>query len=112
MTTQTLKEIKEKARIGFRKIWSNINKENQHLTTEIIEDFIDSTIDSAISQAVKEREEENNLLKLARMELLELRGYLVKGSGIFEPDYEKLKKYWNSPKPQWEKDYQNLIKPK
>lgn len=34
----------EKWREDFRKLWGSINKENQHLTTERIEDFIDSLL--------------------------------------------------------------------
>lgn len=56
----------------------------------------------------KYMEKENKLLWLAYEELLELRGFLTQ-TGMFNPDYEKLKKYWNSGKPQWEKEL-NLIK--
>jgi len=44
------------------------------------------------------------LLELAHEELLELRGFLCNSYGKFELNEEKLEKYWNSPKPQWEKD--------
>lgn len=52
-------------------------------------------------------EQENKLLWLAYEELLELRGFLTQVA-MFDPDYEKLKKYWNSGKPEWEKQL-NLI---
>lgn len=46
---------------------------------------------------------EIDLLRLAYEELLELRGFLIT-NGVFNPDEEKLGKYWNSGKSQWEKE--------
>lgn len=54
-------------------------------------------------------EKENELLWLAYEELLELRGFLTQ-TGTFNPDYEKLKKYWNSGKSEWEKKLKELRK--
>ncbi len=38
--TQQSEELKKEAITEFRKLWLSINKENQHLTTEKIEDLI------------------------------------------------------------------------
>lgn len=35
-----LKDIQERSKIEFRKLWGNITKDTQHLTTEKIEDFL------------------------------------------------------------------------
>jgi excinuclease UvrABC ATPase subunit len=37
-------EVKKLAKIRFRQLWANINKENQHLTTEKIEDLIEEAL--------------------------------------------------------------------
>lgn len=49
-----------KAKERFRKLWSNINKDNQHLTTEKIEDLIESEIKFAHQAG---REEARNELR-------------------------------------------------
>jgi hypothetical protein len=48
-----MEEMKNKAKIAFRTLWGNINKDNQHLATEKIECLIGYMIDLAVS---KERE--------------------------------------------------------
>lgn len=53
---------------------------------------------------------ENELLWLAYEELLELRGFLVGSMGIFNPDTDKLEKYWHSGKPEWERKLKELRK--
>lgn len=54
---------------------------------------------------------ELDLLRLAREELLELRGYLCDQYGKFNPRMDKLQKYWNEPKPEWEKELSKLKTP-
>ncbi len=44
VSSHTNQPIEEKAKIQFRKLWSSITKDNQHLTTEKIEDLIVSII--------------------------------------------------------------------
>ena len=51
------------------------------------------------------------MLRLAREELLELRGYLCDYTGKFNPRMDKLQKYWNEPKPEWERELSKLKKP-
>lgn len=51
---------------------------------------------------------ELDLLRLAREELLELRGYLCDYTGKFNPRMDKLQKYWNEPKPEWERELSKL----
>ncbi len=53
---------------------------------------------------------ENELLWLAYEELLELRGFLVGSMGRFNPDTDKLEKYWHSGKPEWERKLKELRK--
>ena len=53
-------------------------------------------------------QEKNDLLVIAYEELLELRGFLCDAGGKFNPDEEKLKHYWESPKSDWEKKLKTL----
>lgn len=62
----TTKEIKQQARKDFRKLWSSINKDNRHLTTEKIEDLIDSIIDKTVQIA---EEREKTLKQIHKMEI-------------------------------------------
>lgn len=39
-----IKELQEEAKINFRKMWGNINKDTQHFTTEKIEDMNNTLI--------------------------------------------------------------------
>lgn len=49
-----MQDIKQTAKIMFRKLWGGINNENQHLTTEKIEDLLDTVISLAVEQREKE----------------------------------------------------------
>lgn len=62
----TTKEIKQQARKDFRKLWSSINTDNRHLTTEKIEDLIDSIIDKTVQIA---EEREKTLKQIHKMEI-------------------------------------------
>ena len=54
-------EIKKEAITEFRKLWVSINKENQHLTTEKIEDLIVSLLAKQQEEFVKCIPEERKL---------------------------------------------------
>jgi len=56
----------------------------------------------------KDKEKKIKLLEMAYNDLLELRGLLCDIYGKFNPDVPKLKKYWEQPKPQFEKDLEKL----
>lgn len=63
-----MQDIKQQAKIMFRKLWGGINKENQHLTTEKIEDLLDTVILLAVEQekgraieAIKKEQEKTRL---------------------------------------------------
>lgn len=83
-------------------------KLNQMEIIIAVESYVRSKITGDRQVQIEVREERLGLLELAHEELLELRGFLVGRNGKFEPDFEKLEKYWNGAKPKWEKDLQDL----
>jgi hypothetical protein len=53
----TLKDIQKQGKIGFRKLWGNITKDTQHLTTEKIEDFLHQQTTLAFQAGEKSKED-------------------------------------------------------